>query len=157
MNLIKQLLTAEHIFLELKVVDKEALFSVIAEKWGQHHHLAESEINDIVSALTAREKLGSTGLGKEIAIPHARLKEAAQPMAALVRLHSPIEFDAPDRNPVSICFMLIVPEHATEQHLQILSGVAEMLANPLFRDQLETATNPHAVAKLIWDWESDLE
>ena len=152
MNLIKQLLGTENILLNLNVADKEGLFRIIGDKWEQQFHIPASKV---VECLTAREKLGSTGLGKEIAIPHARLKGLDHPVAALVRLRNPIEFDAPDGSPVMICFVLIVPDHATEEHLQILSNAAEILANPQFREQLELALDADEVFKLIQRWEPE--
>jgi PTS system nitrogen regulatory IIA component len=152
MNLIKQLLSTENILLNLIAANKEDLFAMIGDKWEQQYHIPA---NKVIECLTAREKLGSTGLGKEIAIPHARLKGLDHPVAALVRLRNPIEFDAPDGNPVMICFVLIVPEHATEEHLQILSNAAEILANPHFREKLELATSADEVSKLIQRWEPE--
>ena len=150
MNLIKKLLGTQNILLNLDVADKEQLFTMIAAKWEQQYQIPAKEVLD---CLTAREQLGSTGLGKEIAIPHARLKGLDHPVADLVRLRNPIEFDSPDGSLVMICFVLLVPEHATEQHLQILSNAAEILANPLFRERLEMANSSEEIGELIQQWE----
>ena len=75
-------------------------------------------------SLFAREKLGSTGLGQGIAIPHGRIKGLKDALGAFVRPRQPIPFDAPDGKPVSLVFVLLVPEQATEKHLQILSELA---------------------------------
>ncbi len=91
---------------------------------------------EVVDSLNAREKLGSAGLGQGVAIPHARVKGLAEPVAAFVRLKAPIAFGSPDGNPVSDCFVLLVPEQPTERHLQILVDIAQMLSKGQFRDRL---------------------
>ena len=104
-------------------------------------------------SLFAREKLGSTGLGKGVAIPHGRVKGLKQAAGALVRLKAPIPFDAPDGQPVSLAFLLMVPDRATDQHLQILSELAEMFSDGAFRTQLLTAPDASALHALMSNWE----
>ena len=94
----------------------------------------------VFDSLSAREKLGSTGLGQGIAIPHGRIKgltRSARRLRAPARARSP--FDAPDGKPVSQVFVLLVPEHATDLHLQLLSELAQMFCERAFREQLATA------------------
>ncbi len=83
----------------------------------------------VVESLNAREKLGSTGLGQGVALPHARIKNLPQAVAAFVRPKLPIPFDAPDAKPVWAMLVLLVPEHATEEHLQILAELAQMFGD----------------------------
>ena len=82
---------------------------------------------DIFDSLLQRERLGSTGIGLGIAIPHGRLENAGQPVAALLTLASPIDFDSIDNQPVDIIFALLVPKENPEVHLQTLSAVASQL------------------------------
>ena len=83
----------------------------------------------IFEALIAREHLGSTGLGQGVAIPHGRVGGNIPPTAAFVRLKSPIDLDAPDGEPVDLVLALVVPEHFTDQHLNLLAQVAELFSH----------------------------
>ncbi|MEE4661824.1 MAG: PTS sugar transporter subunit IIA [Halieaceae bacterium] len=95
--------------------------------------------NDLYSNLLAREKLGSTALGDGIAIPHCRLSGCEQPIVALMTLADPVDFDASDGQAVDILFLLMVPEEATEEHLELLAGLAGLLNQPGFRRSLREA------------------
>lgn len=83
----------------------------------------------VFEALIGRERLGSTGLGKGVGLPHARIGDLASPTAALVTLATPVDFDAMDRQPVDILFALLVPEHSTDEHLRILAALAELFSD----------------------------
>ena len=106
----------------------------------------------VAGSLHAREKLGSTGLGQGIAIPHGRIKGLREARGAFARLKSPIAFDAPDGRPVSSVFVLLVPEHATEQHLQLLSELAQMFSDKRFREALAGAPDAAAMYELFRNW-----
>ena len=110
--------------------------------------------NLIVDSLAAREKLGSTGLGQGIAIPHGRIKGLTEAQGAFVRLRTPIAFDAPDGKPVAQVFVLLVPEHATEQHLQLLSELAQMFSEKAFRERLAAAADAQAIHDVFAQWET---
>lgn len=97
--------------------------------------------DDIFQALMAREKLGSTGLGQGIAIPHCRLSNCTTPMGTLVQLKQPIDFDAIDDQPIDLVFVLVVPEEATDEHLQILSSLAMVFSQSDLLQQLRAATD----------------
>lgn len=90
----------------------------------------------VAEGLMERERLASTALGQGMALPHARIKGLRKPLAAFIRLHSAIPFDAPDNLPVSDVFVLLVPEQATELHLQMLAEVAAKFGDPAFRERL---------------------
>jgi PTS system nitrogen regulatory IIA component len=107
----------------------------------------------VLDSLVARERLGSTGLGQGIAIPHGRLKGLSEARGAFVRLATPIPFDSPDGKPVSQVFVLLVPEHATDRHLQLLSELAQMFSERSFRERLTAARTAGEVHALIRDWE----
>jgi PTS system nitrogen regulatory IIA component len=93
-------------------------------------------------------------LGHGVAIPHARIKGLRQAVAVFVRSRSPVPFDAPDGKPVFAMVVLFVPQQATDEHLKILAGVAEMFADRRFREQLKACADPAAVSKLFADWPS---
>ena len=103
--------------------------------------------------LFARERLGSTGLGHGVAIPHGRIKGLKNPLAAVVRLTHPIPFDAPDDEPVSLLIFLLVPEAATQRHLEILSEIAELLSDRELRERLKTEPDAAQVHSLIERWQ----
>lgn len=150
MNQIAELLPADNIALELDAPTKSRLFEASAELLERDTGIARATI---VSSLSAREKLGSTGLGQGVAIPHGRLRGLAEARAAFVRLATPIAFDSPDGKPVSQAFVLLVPEQATDRHLQLLSELAQMFSERGFRERLSTARDAGEVHSLIRNWE----
>jgi len=149
MNLISKLLQPESVLLDLDVVSKKRVFEQVGIIFENHRHVARAQVYD---SLFAREKLGSTGLGHGIAIPHGRLKNGRETLAAFVRTKDPIPFDAPDGNPVRLIFVVLVPEHATETHLQILSELAQMFSEKSLRDQLLECSDPLEAHRLLTEW-----
>ena len=114
-----------------------------------NQQIARSTVFD---SLFAREKLGSTGLGQGVAIPHGRIAKLREATAAFVKTGNPIPFDAPDGQPVNMIFVLLVPERATDLHLQILGELAQMFSDPQFRDQLNACNDPAAIHQLFYHW-----
>ncbi|CAM3768507.1 PTS sugar transporter subunit IIA [Polynucleobacter antarcticus] len=110
------------------------------------------EAEAIVGFLNARENLGSTALGAGVAIPHGRVKGLKHPIAAFITLGQAIEFAAPDGAAVSILIFLLVPEKATQQHLEILSSIAQLLSDPDARQSLASEDNPEKVCQLLQSW-----
>jgi len=106
----------------------------------------------VVEFLNAREALGSTALGAGVAIPHGRVKGLKQPIAAFIRLKNPIDFAAPDGEAVSILIFLLVPEKATQEHLEILSSIAQLLSDADARRTLSTEAGPEKICELIQSW-----
>jgi len=104
---------------------------------------------EVFDCLVAREKLGSTGLGKGIAIPHARLKGSKKTIAAFIQLQHGINYDAIDEAPVDILFALLVPEDSTDEHLEILSHLAEMFSNSETLEQLRSETSVDGIYKIL--------
>ncbi len=97
--------------------------------------------DEIFKNFTNRERLGSTGLGQGIAIPHCRINNCASIVGALIKLSTPIDFDAIDGQPVDILFALVVPEEAHDAHLQTLAAIAERLIQPLYLEALRATEN----------------
>jgi len=150
MNLIGKLLPAQNVLPELDVGSKKRVFEHAGLVFENNHDIARSQVFD---SLFAREKLGSTGLGQGIAIPHGRIKGLKEAVGALIRMREPIPFDAPDGQPVKLIFVLLVPERATDLHLQILSELAQMFSDKSFRDQLLAAPSAEAMHQLIVEWQ----
>ena len=111
----------------------------------------ELEMQEVYEALIAREKLGSTGFGNGIAIPHCRLKSCETPVSALLHLDAPIDFDAIDGAPVDLLFVLLVPQAATDAHLELLRQIASMLDRKEGRDKLRSASSNEALYQVVLD------
>lgn len=146
MNLISRLLPEAHVLLDLEAGSKKRAFEQAGIVFENSLGIARATVFD---SLFARERLGSTGLGQGIAIPHGRIKGLKQASGALLRLQHAIPFDAPDGAPVTLLFVLLVPEQATEEHLQILSEVAERFSDPAFREALGKAPDAASVIALF--------
>lgn len=152
MNQIAKLLPPSNIVLGLEASSKKRVFEHAGLLFENHQGIARSTVYD---ALFAREKLGSTGLGQGIAIPHGRIKGLKEAVGGFLRLAEPVQFDSPDGNPVSLLFVLLVPEAATERHLQILSELAQMFSDRGFREQLAAAQDPAEIHTLFMNWQID--
>ena len=150
MNRLAKLLPPENIVLGLSVTSKKRVFEQAGLIFENQNGIARSTVTD---NLFARERLGSTGLGEGVAIPHGRIKGLKQPLAAFVRLADPIPFESPDGQPVVLLIFLLVPEQATQQHLEILSEIAQMLSDRDTRTQLATEPNPTAIHQLLTQWQ----
>jgi PTS system nitrogen regulatory IIA component len=153
MNLIAKLLPPSNILLGLEVTSKKRLFEQAGLLFENNQGIARSLVFD---SLFARERLGSTGLGQGVAIPHGRIKGLKEPVGAFVRLSTPVAFDAPDGRPVALVFVLLVPEHATELHLQILSELAQMLSDRELRERLAADADPGDLHRYIALWEPNV-
>ena len=114
----------------------------------------ELDTQAVYEALIAREKLGSTGFGNGIAIPHCRLQGCEAPVSALLHLDAPIDFDAIDGAPVDLLFVLLVPEAATDAHLELLRQIASMLDRKDVRDKLRSASSNEALYQVVVDEQS---
>ena len=140
MNQISRLLPVSNVVLDMQASSKKRVFEQVGLLFENHQGIARATVFD---SLFARERLGSTGLGQGVAIPHGRIKG----------LKEAIAFDAPDGRPVGILVVLLVPEQATQQHLDILSELAQMLSDRAFRENLFAATDPSVAHTLLAQWE----
>ena len=131
MNEIAGLLPAGNILIDLDVANKKRLFEQVGLLFENNHGIRRNLVYD---SLFAREKLGSTGLGQAIAVPHGRIKGLPEALGAFIRTREPIPFDSPDGRGVAQIFVLLVPEQATDRHLQILSELAQMFSDRAFRE-----------------------
>jgi len=152
MSLVAKLLPPANVLLDLPVSSKKRLFEQVGLLFENNHGIAKSLVFD---SLFARERLGSTGLGQAVAIPHGRIKGLKDALGAFVRLAQPVPFDAPDGKPVQLLFVLLVPEQATEKHLQILSELAQMFSDRALREAMIAAPDAGALHQLITAWQPD--
>ncbi len=153
MNRLASILPVSQVLVGIDVSSKKRAFEETGLLFENMHGLNRALVSD---SLFARERLGSTGLGHEVAIPHGRIKGLKAPMAAVVLLGKPIGFDAPDEQPVKLLIFLLVPEAATQKHLEILSEIAEMLSDSVLRDQLMSSTDASELHAAISAWKSAL-
>lgn len=134
-------LPASHVILDLDVSSKKRLFEQIGLLFENENGIARATVFD---ALFAREKLGSTGLGHGVAIPHGRIKGLRDTLAVFIRTKDGVPFESPDSENVRLVFAMLVPEHATEQHLHLLSELAEAFSDTDLRTALlEDKSNTH--------------
>ncbi len=150
MNRISKLLSMGDILLDVPATSKKRLLEHAALLFENEHRL---ERNKVFDSLFARERLGSTGLGQGVAIPHGRIKGLKSPLIALLRAEAPVPFESPDGQPVRLLVVLLVPEHATEEHLEILSELAEILSDSPLRESLLSATDPASIFRVLSNWE----
>lgn len=146
MSRLADLFTAENVLLNVEVSNKRRLFELIALEAELRYNLSPTVT---VDSLLARERLGSTGLGQGIAIPHGRIRGLKHAIGFFARPKAPIVFEAPDGQLVRDIFVLLVPEAATDEHLQILSELAQRFSNRAFRDSLSAANDPVAIHALF--------
>jgi nitrogen PTS system EIIA component len=150
MNRLAAILPLSNVLVNVDATSKKRVFEQAGLLFENQHAIARSTVTD---NLFARERLGSTGLGHAVAIPHGRIKGLKNPLAAVVRVQQPIPFDAPDDEAVSLLIFLLVPEAATQRHLEILSEIAEMLSDREHRERLKTEPEAAKVHELIANWE----
>jgi PTS system nitrogen regulatory IIA component len=146
MSLITQILPPGNVRCGLDAGSKAQLFEETGLLFENTLQLPRKKVID---SLATREKLGSTGLGHGIAIPHGRIKGLRDATGAFLKLKSPIPFDAPDGQPVSMLFILLVPEQATDLHLQILGELAQLFSNRQLREKLQASDNPAEIHQLL--------
>ena len=125
---------------------KDALDTLAKTIAGSDNSISQTEIFD---CLIARERLGSTGLGNGIAIPHGRLKNGKKTLAAFIQLESAVDYDAVDKAPVDLLFALIVPEDSTEEHLQTLAKLAEMFSDTTTLHKLRQSNTPSEMYSIL--------
>lgn len=151
MNRLSQILPPTQVVVHVEATSKKRAFEEAGLLFENLQGLNRALVTD---SLFARERLGSTGLGHGVAIPHGRIKGLKSPMAAVFLLQSPIGFDAPDEQAVALLIFLLVPEAATQKHLEILSEIAELLSDSSLREQLKTSDDAAALHQRIASWQS---
>ncbi len=146
---IADALVTSRIAIDLDVSSKKRLFEHVGLLLENEVHVPRATVFD---ALMARERLGSTALGLGVAIPHGRIRQLKDVAAVFVRPKAGIPFDAPDGEPVQLVFAMLVPEHANEQHLNLLSELAQMFSDDNFRNALLLAQDADTVRSLMASW-----
>jgi PTS system nitrogen regulatory IIA component len=145
--LISDLLSLERIRLDVQSGSKKRLLELISEELARDTD--EFSKREIFESLCARERMGSTGLGKGVAIPHGRVKGSRHVQASFIRLKKPVPFDAVDGEPVDLLFCLAVPEDCGEDHLRLLAQVAELFSDAEVLRELREAETPTRMLQLL--------
>lgn len=143
---VTALLSPDRIFIDPNICSKKKLLEFIANTVTGQCGLTHSTL---FNSLLDRERLGSTGLGNGFAVPHARLSDLKETIGFFVKLAQPINFDAPDNKPVDLVFCIIIPEHATDEHLQILASLAKVFSQPAICSAMRNAISSEDVTRII--------
>ena len=154
MNRLASILSPAQVLAQVEVTSKKRAFEEAGLLFENLHGLSRALVTD---SLFSRERLGSTGLGHGVAIPHGRIKGLRAPLAAVFQLAKPIGFDAPDDKAVDLLIFLLVPEAATQKHLEILSEIAELLSDANLREKLVSAAGAEELHDLIFGWQSSAQ
>ena len=140
-------LTTDRIACNVSAHSKKRALEELSELISHDQHSISA--TDIFDCLLSRERLGGTGIGFGVAIPHGRLKDSDHTTAALVQLNNGIDFDAIDNQPVDLVFALLVPEAATQEHLQLLAGLATLFSQSAFCERLRRARDRETLLELL--------
>ena len=149
MTHLSQILPEKNIVIDLECSSKKRAFEQAGLIFENNCGIARSTVSD---NLFARERLGSTGLGHGVAVPHGRIRGLKAPLAAFVRLSEPIPFESPDGEPVKLLIFLLIPDNVTQQHLEILSEIAEMFSDKSFRTELAEDSDTHSLYARLVNW-----
>ena len=145
--LVDDLISPESVLPAVRTSSKKRLLEVISKALARDDESLDSR--EIFESLCARERLGSTGLGNGVAIPHGRVAGSSRVQAVFIRLARPLAFDAVDGKPVDLLFALAVPEHCTSDHLKLLSEIAEKFSDEELLDELRRTDDAAELARLL--------
>jgi PTS system nitrogen regulatory IIA component len=145
---ILEIITLESVVANLKVTSKKQALQELSKKIAELIGQDERKIFDI---LLEREKLGTTGVGNGIAIPHGKLDDLDRLQGVFARLERPVDFDAIDERPVDLIFLLVAPESAGADHLKALARVSRLLRDKTMCDKLRGSDNAEALYALLTD------
>ncbi len=150
MTHFSHILPAENVVLDLECSSKKRAFEQAGLIFENNCGIARSTVSD---NLFARERLGSTGLGHGVAVPHGRIRGLKAPLAAFVRLSEAIPFESPDGEPVKLLIFLLIPDNVTQQHLEILSEIAEMFSDRTFRMAMAEDLDASSLYQRLVSWQ----
>ena len=144
---LQHILTPERTQCHAASTTKKSLLELTSKLLAKHHD--NLHYTDILAKLVERERLGSTGIGHGVAIPHARMTAIDAPIATLLRLKEPVNFDSADDKPVDLVFAFIVPEGLAEEHLELISTLATLFNESEFRDKLRNSDTDESLYNLM--------
>lgn len=150
---LAELITPERVACGIDAQSKKRALEQLSEIISSTENTVSS--NDVFDSLLARERLGGTGVGHGVAIPHGRLKDNNHTLGAFIKLSNGVDYDAADQQPVDLLFALLVPSESTEDHLQVLAQLATMFSSESFRNKLREAANSEEIHQLLVNWNPD--
>lgn len=143
----KEVITQERINLSHPAASKKKALEAAAELLASGQSSLSAAF--VFEKLLERERLGSTGLANGIALPHARTQGISNASGAFIRLEAGVDFDSVDEQPVDLIFALLVPEHATQEHLDLLANLASLFRDPYLCNQIRQAETPEEILYLL--------
>jgi len=149
---VVEIITPERIACKVSASSKKRLLELISDSLAKDHPTLNQQ--DIFESFIAREKLGSTALGHGVALPHGRVKLSKNTIGAFFQLETGIDYDAEDQQPVDLIFAMLVPEESTDEHLKLLSQLAEKFSSEEFRNKLHQTSNNKEIYNLFENWSS---
>lgn len=150
---ISEIMSPQRIELAMQVASKKRALELLSEILATDTGL---DSNALFQTIIERERIGSTGIGDNVAIPHGRMKGLNKAVGAFAILEKQIDFDSIDQKPVKMIFALIVPEEATEEHLQLLAQLARIFSSSKAKEKLLAAGSPEKALEFFKDYNPDL-
>src|SRR5690625_4836485 len=146
MSLLSRILPFSNIILDILATSKKRAFEQAGLLFENNQGMAR---NAVFHSLISRERLGSTALGQQVAVPHGRIKDLKDPIGAFMRLSEPMRVDISCGRTANLPFFFLVPEHATQIHLDLLAEIAQLMSDSSLREQLQQETDPIAIHHLL--------
>ena len=149
---ITDILKKEHIIKELNSCDKKNVLDELSSFLEDKGEITSKE--NLLVALIEREKLGSTGIGENVAIPHAKISEIDNIITVFGRSKNGVEFESLDQKPVNFIFLVMAPENSTGQHLKVLARISRLFKNPSLRESVLNANEAEQIYSILVDEDS---
>jgi len=149
---IADILIKEHIISELNCYDKIGVLDELSSFLKDKGKISNKE--KLLTALITREKLGSTGIGENVAIPHAKISEIDEIITVFARSPNGVEFESLDQKPVNFIYMILAPENSTGQHLKALARISRLFKNPSLREAILRAHESDQIYSILVDEDS---
>jgi nitrogen PTS system EIIA component len=149
---ISEILTKEHIIKDLKSCDKESVLEELSNFLKDKGEIPNKD--NLLLALIEREKLGSTGIGENVAIPHAKIREIDKIITVFARSQIGVEFESLDQKPVNFIYLILAPENSTGQHLKALARISRLFKNPSLRESVLSANEIDQIYSILVDEDS---
>jgi PTS system nitrogen regulatory IIA component len=149
---ISDILKKEHVIKELNSCDKKNVLDELSSFLEAEGEITNKE--SLLAALIEREKLGSTGIGENVAIPHAKISEIDKIITVFGRSKNGVEFESLDQKPVNFIFLVIAPENSTSQHLKALARISRLFKNPSLRESVLRTNEADQIYSILVDEDS---
>jgi PTS system nitrogen regulatory IIA component len=149
---ISEILTKENIIKDLKSFDKESVLEELSNFLKDRGEIPNKE--NLLLSLIEREKLGSTGIGENVAIPHAKIRDIDKIITVFARSQIGVEFESLDQKPVNFIYLILAPENSTGQHLKALARISRLFKNPSLRESVLRANEIDQIYSILVDEDS---